>query len=213
MSKPDLYEFDLLCIGSGPAGQRAAVQAAKLGKRVAIIERNADVGGVCLHTGTIPSKTFREAVLSLGSASNPFEYRDGDARKKKITAAELFARVDTIVDREMHIQEDQLRRNDVELISGIGLFQDPHTVIVKSASGDRLVRADNILVAVGTRSTPPQDLMIGDRAVITSDDIPRLMELPRSMVVIGCGVVGIEYASMFATLLARFIFGLCVYFT
>lgn len=201
MSEQDLYEFDLLCIGSGPAGQRAAVQAAKLGKRVALIERELDIGGVCLHTGTIPSKTFREAVLSFTVGSNPFAMRrSAEACAARPTASELFHRVDSIVERETHVQEDQLRRNDVEVISGIGVFHDSHTVIAKSGAGDRLIRAENVLVAVGTRPTPPADLAVVDGAVITSDDVPRLGVLPRSMVVIGCGVVGVEYASMFAAL-------------
>jgi NAD(P) transhydrogenase len=198
VSEQDLYEFDLLCIGSGPAGQRAAVQAAKLGKRVGLIEREFDVGGVCLHTGTIPSKTFREAVLSLTIGSNPFEPHRRNSAKP--TARELFSRVGDIIGRETHIQDDQLRRNDVEIINGAGEFHDSHTVIAKSGSGDRLIRAENILVAVGTHPTPPKDLALSDSAVISSDDVPRMEELPRSMVVIGCGVVGIEYASMFAAL-------------
>ncbi len=201
MSEQDLNDFDLLCIGSGPAGQRAAVQAAKLGKRVGLIEREFDVGGVCLHTGTIPSKTFREAVLSLTAGSNPFHARrKNDKQRPKPTAKELFSRVDDLIGREIHVQEDQLTCNDVEIITGAGEFQDAHTVVAKSNSGDRLIRADNILVAVGTRATPPDSLGVSDAAVITSDDVPRLNELPRSMVVIGCGVVGIEDASMFAAL-------------
>jgi len=201
VSEQDLYEFDLLCIGSGPAGQRAAVQAAKIGKRVGLIEREFEVGGVCLHTGTIPSKTFREAVLSLTVGSNPFHARrKNDKQRPRPTAQELFSRVDDLIGRETHVQEDQLTRNDVEIINGAGEFRDAHTVVAKSSSGDRLIRADNILVAVGTHPTPPDNLLISDPAVITSDDVPRLTELPRSMVVIGCGVVGIEYASMFAAL-------------
>jgi len=107
VSEQDLYEFDLLCIGSGPAGQRAAVQAAKLGKRVGLIERELEVGGVCLHTGTIPSKTFREAVLSLTNGSNPFHARRKyDKQRHKPTAKELFSRVDDLIGRETHVQED-----------------------------------------------------------------------------------------------------------
>ena len=182
------YDYDLLCIGSGPAGQRAAVQAAKLGKRVAVLERKQLVGGVCLHTGTIPSKTFREAVISLTNRANPFNHNDDGSRANRPTAEVLFERVAAIIGRETQVQEDQLRRNDVDVISGAGEFDDPHTVIVHADDGDRKISADNILVAVD------------DPAVITSDEILELTELPRSMVVIGCGVVGIEYASMFASL-------------
>ncbi len=194
------YDYDLLCIGSGPAGQRAAVQAAKLGKRVAVLEREQLVGGVCLHTGTIPSKTFREAVISLTNRANPFDERNGDGKRKKPTASELLARVAEIIERETSVQEDQLRRNDIEVISGTGEFDDPHTIVVRASDGERTVRADNILVAVGTRPMSARELSVDDPAVITSDEILQLTELPRSIVVIGCGVVGIEYASMFASL-------------
>ncbi len=196
----EAYDYDLLCIGSGPAGQRAAVQAAKLGKRVAVLERERLVGGVCLHTGTIPSKTFREAVISLTNRRNPFADNDGDSKRNRPTAEVLFERVAAIIGRETQVQEDQLRRNDVEIISGVGEFDGPHTDVVRASDGDRTVRADNILVAVGTKPAPASDFAVDDPAVITSDEILQLTELPRSMVVIGCGVVGIEYASMFASL-------------
>jgi len=196
----EAYDYDLLCIGSGPAGQRAAVQAAKLGKRVAVLERERVVGGVCLHTGTIPSKTFREAVISLTNRANMFEDHKGGGKRNRPSAKALFSRVADIIERETHVQEDQLRRNNVEVIMGVGEFDDPHTVIVRSSDGDRTVRADNILVAVGTKPSPISDLLDEDPAVITSDEILKLDELPRSMVVIGCGIIGIEYASMFASL-------------
>jgi len=196
----EAYDYDLLCIGSGPAGQRAAVQAAKLGKRVAVLERERFVGGVCLHTGTIPSKTFREAVIALTNRANMFEDQEGGAKRNRPSAKALFSRVAKIIERETHVQEDQLRRNNVEVISGTGEFDDPHTVTVRSSEGRRTVRADNILVAVGTTPSPISDLLVEDPAVITSDEILRLDELPRSMVVIGCGIIGIEYASMFASL-------------
>jgi len=156
VSKQNLYELDLLCIGSGPAGQRAAVQAAKLGKRVGLIEQEFAVGGVSLHTGTIPSKPFREAVISLTVGANPFHARrKNDKQRLKRTAKELFSRVDDLIGRETHVQEDQLTRNDVEIINGAGKFQDAHTVVAKSSSGGRLIRVDNILVAVGTPSDAP----------------------------------------------------------
>ncbi len=196
----EAYDYDLLCIGSGPAGQRAAVQAAKLGKRVAVLERERFVGGVCLHTGTIPSKTFREAVIALTNRANMFEDQEGGGKRNRPSAKALFSRVAKIIERETHVQEDQLRRNNVEVISGTGEFDDPHTVTVRSSEGRRTVRADNILVAVGTTPSPISDLLVEDPAVITSDEILRLDELPRSMVVIGCGIIGIEYASMFASL-------------
>jgi len=196
------HEFDLLCIGSGPAGQRAAVQAAKLHKRVALIERDVDVGGVCLHTGTIPSKTFREAVLSLngrrnGAAHDPAGFA---AAAERATAGDLLSRVGAIVRSETRVQHDQLRRNGVQLIAGSATFTGPNTVRVQASGGTREVTAEKLLIAVGTRPSRGADIDSDHPCVITSDDILRLQELPRSMIVIGCGVIGIEYASMFAAL-------------
>jgi NAD(P) transhydrogenase len=196
----EAYDYDLVCIGSGPAGQRAAVQAAKLGKRAAVLERERVVGGVCLHTGTIPSKTFREAVIGLTNRANPFDPRNGEGARNRPSAQALFSRVADIIEREVQVQEDQLRRNDVDVISGTAEFDDAHSIVVHSNDGDRTISADNILVAVGTKPAPVSDLSVEHPAVITSDEILQLTELPRSMVVIGCGVVGIEYASMFASL-------------
>ncbi|MEQ9639040.1 MAG: Si-specific NAD(P)(+) transhydrogenase [Alphaproteobacteria bacterium] len=197
-------EFDLLCIGSGPAGQRAAVQAAKLRKRVAMVERDVDIGGVCLHTGTIPSKTFREAVLTFAGGShhamnghaNGGVY-DGFVRP---TALKLLSRVSAIVHSEARVQQDQLRRNGVDVIPGSASFSGPNSVIVQSSSGRREVRATNMLIAVGTRPQRGTEVVADQPTVITSDDILSLTELPRSMIVIGAGVIGIEYASMFARL-------------
>ncbi len=200
------YDYEMICIGSGPAGQRAAVQGAKLGKRVAIIEQEQVVGGVSLHTGTIPSKTFREAVLTFGRGGR----RASDMRRratdnnggsyKAVTAAQLFERVGNIVQREEQVQDAQLGRNDVDVIVGTAKFKGPHELLITSSQGERKVSSKNIMIAVGTRpATPPNTQLDGER-IITSDEIFSLDELPQSMVVIGCGVVGIEYASMFALL-------------
>ncbi|MGD9536041.1 MAG: Si-specific NAD(P)(+) transhydrogenase [Alphaproteobacteria bacterium] len=198
------YEFDLLCIGSGPAGQRAAVQAAKLRKRVAIIEREMDVGGVCVHTGTIPSKTFREAVLSFDKNRNGLSDGFGghglQASAERATAEKLLARVGAIIRSETRIQRDQLFRNGIDVIPGSASFVGANAVLVHSMSGRREVTADKLLIAVGTRAQPGTRLSGDLSCVMTSDDILALGELPRSAVVIGCGVIGIEYASMFAAL-------------
>jgi NAD(P) transhydrogenase len=187
----DTYDFDLVAIGSGPAGQRAAVQAAKLGKRVAIIERNRCVGGVCVETGTIPSKTFREAVWSASAAPTP------GARP---TAEQLLVRVSDVVRREIDVLDNQLRRNDIAVIRGEAQFQDSHTLLVRSETGSRAVRAATIVVAVGTRAVTPPGAVLDGEVAITSDDIIRLKRLPRAMTVVGGGVIGIEYASIFAVL-------------
>ena len=200
------YDYDMISIGSGPAGQRAAVQGAKLGKRVAIIEREQVVGGVSLHTGTIPSKTFREAVLTFGRGgrrASDMRRRASDSNGngfKAVTAGQLFERVGKIVQREEQVQDAQLGRNDVDVIVGTAKFKDPHELLITSSQGERTASAKNIMIAVGTRPATPPDTQLDGERIITSDEIFNLDELPHSMVVIGCGVVGIEYASMFALL-------------
>ena len=194
----DTYDYDLLSIGSGPAGQRAAVQAAKAGHRAAVVEKRQVLGGVCLHTGTIPSKTFREAVLACVAPRPSLE--GGQARESRPTAEQLLARVGDVVTRETNVVEDQLWRNDVELIRGEAAFRDAHTIAVRSEKGTRTVSARHVVVAVGTTpATPPGVKPDGD-IILTSDDIIQLQRLPRTLAVVGGGVIGIEYASMFAAL-------------
>ena len=187
----EAYEFDLVAIGSGPAGQRAAVQAAKLGKRVAVIEKNRCVGGVCVETGTIPSKTFREAVWAVTAAP---------AAGPRPTAEQLLSRVSDVVRREIDVLDNQLRRNDIAVIRGEAQFQDPHTLLVRSENGSRAVRAATIVVAVGAQAVTPPGAVLDGEVAISSDDIIRLKRLPRAMTVVGGGVIGIEYASIFAML-------------
>ncbi|WP_447982979.1 Si-specific NAD(P)(+) transhydrogenase [Nitrospira sp. Nam74] len=194
-------DFDLLCIGSGPAGQRAAVQAAKLGKRAAIIEKRRSMGGVCLETGTIPSKTFREAVLSVAQVNG----RYGGARlphrtTNHPTAAELLQRVDTVVQREGQVVDNQLWRNEIHCIVGEASFKDPHTVIVASEESQRTVTAEHIVIAVGTVPAPSRGVPVDGDIIISSDDIVQLTRLPKKMVVVGGGIIGIEYASMLGAL-------------
>jgi NAD(P) transhydrogenase len=199
------FNYDLVCIGSGPAGQRAAVRAAKLGRRVALIERRRVVGGVCIDTGTIPSKTFREAVLAFaGRSAQPaagggFGGSQG-SNGGRPSAGELLSRVAAVVGRESTLVERQLSRNDVELLRGEARFVDPHTVAVTSELGTRLVSADKMVIACGTRPTPPPGVPVDGETVITSDEVTQLTRIPKHMVVVGAGVIGIEYASMFAAL-------------
>jgi NAD(P) transhydrogenase len=193
------YDFDIVCLGSGPAGQRAAVQAAKLGKRAAVVEKQRVVGGVCLETGTIPSKTFREAVLSFAAASHLLQ--DGVLRPDvRPTAEQLLARVNGVVRRECGVVEDQLQRNDVAVIRGAASFLDPHTILVTAGDVMRRVTAERVLVAVGTAPGPARGTSDLDGVAITSDEIMGLRRLPRTMAVVGAGIIGIEYASMFAAL-------------
>jgi NAD(P) transhydrogenase len=194
------FDFDLVCIGSGPAGQRAAIQAAKIGKRVAVIERRSFFGGVCVETGTIPSKTFREAVLSFLCAAHHVERHVGLHLESRPTADQLFSRVEDVMKRELEVVADQLRRNDVQLIQGQAAFQDSHSLVVTGVSDTRVVTAANILIAVGTVPALPPDVPVDGEVVLTSDHMVRLKKLPRKMVVVGGGIIGLEYASMLAAL-------------
>lgn len=197
----DTYDYDLVCIGSGPAGQRAAVQAAKLGRRAAVVERRGSLGGVCLDTGTIPSKTFREAVLwTVTSAARADGALDG--RASRPTADALLARVQDVVTREAAVIANQLRRNGVDVLRGEASFLDPHRVLVHAGETWRDVTAANVLIAVGTiaAAAPGADADADGATILTSDDICRLSRIPRSLAVVGAGVIGMEYASMFAAL-------------
>ncbi len=194
------YDFDLVCIGSGPAGQRAAVQAAKLGKRVAVVEKQRCLGGVCLGTGTIPSKTFREAVLFFSRAPGPYDRERAIPPRVRPTAEQLYAKVEDVLSREQNVIEEQLRRNDVSMVRGEASFANPHTLIIRGEDGWRQISAGTIVIAVGTEPAPPPGVAADGEIVLTSDDIMRLKHIPRAMAVVGGGVIGIEYASMFATL-------------
>ncbi|MDP8987100.1 MAG: Si-specific NAD(P)(+) transhydrogenase [Actinomycetota bacterium] len=194
-------EFDLIVIGSGPGGQKAAIAAAKLGRRAVVVERSPSVGGVCLHTGTIPSKTMREAVVHLTGLMQREMYGQSYRVKDEITVQDLIARTAHVVEREAHVVRDQLVRNRVRVLNGTGRFVDPHTVAVRHRDGDeRLVRGDRVVIATGTRPARPASVEFDGRTVIDSDSVIQLERIPSSLVVVGAGVVGIEYASMFAAL-------------
>ena len=198
------YDFDLLCIGSGPAGQRAAIQAAKLGKRVAVVEKRPSMGGVCLDMGTIPSKTFREAVCSLAQGNGQFSHGPAFRRDlnptHRLSVEGLLHRMGMVARRESQVIEQQLCRNDVQLIRGEASFSGLHTLVVTSTEGQRTVTASNILIAVGTYPASPPGVPVDGDIILTSDDVVRLRRLPKKLVVVGGGIIGIEYASMFAAL-------------
>src|SRR3984885_13466025 len=196
-----VYDYDVLVIGSGPGGQKAAIAAAKLERRVAIVERKDMIGGVCLNTGTIPSKTLREAILYLTGVDQREMYGQSYRVKDDITVADLAARTSHVVGREMDVVRSQLTRNRVAILSGTARFADPHTI--ESDDGDGRIRrasAEAIVIATGTRPARPASVEFDDRTVIDSDGIVHLQQVPRSMVVAGAGVIGIEYVSMFAAL-------------
>jgi len=192
------YEFDLVCIGSGPAGQRGAVQAAKLGNRVAVIERKRTVGGVCIDTGTIPSKTFREAVIATANTHRGARHGSLSGTPARPAAEQLFERVSSVVQREESIVEQQLRRNDIVMIRGEAAFKDAHTLTITSEEGRRDLTAGKVLIACGTRPVPPPGVDTLSDIVVTSDEVCTLKHLSRTLAVVGAGVIGIEYASMFA---------------
>jgi NAD(P) transhydrogenase len=195
-------DLDLLVIGSGPSGQKAAIQAAKLGKRVAVVERKQRLGGVSIHTGTIPSKTLRVAVLDE-LARRPLDIPDplNPEGRERAAIEFLMDRAARVVGAEAQVVREQFRRNRVGLLFGNGQFVDEHTITVTDDDGAKTVTADNIIIAVGTYPARPADVQFDDEHVIDSDGLLNLHQrLPRSMTVVGAGVIGVEYASMFGRL-------------
>jgi len=197
-------DYDFLVIGSGPAGQRAAVQAAKLGRNVAIIERRPVVGGVSVHTGTIPSKTLREAALYLTGWDQRGVYGRGYRLKEHLSIDDLMKRLDITLHHEIEVMDHQLSRNGVTVIEGSASFIDDHHIRVEKNDGSHEeYSADKFLIAVGSRPTRPEGIPFDEEVILDSDGILNLKKLPRSMIVVGAGVIGIEYASIFSTMDTR----------
>jgi NAD(P) transhydrogenase len=189
-------------IGSGPAGQKAAIQAAKAGRRVALVEKRRHLGGVSVNTGTIPSKTIREAVVYLTGLAQRGVYGQDYRLKDEIEIADLAMRTRQVVERERSVIRDQLLRNHVFLLDGAARFVDPHTVAITDRSGvERRATAEAILVATGSEPSRPPGIDFDGKTILDSDDIVlRLDRIPRTLIVVGAGVIGIEFASMFAAL-------------
>jgi NAD(P) transhydrogenase len=196
-------KYDLIVIGSGPAGQRAAVAASKMSKRVAVVEARSVVGGVCINTGTIPSKTMREAVLHLSGYNYRTLYGINYRVKEKITMADLAFRVQAVIRTEVDVTEAQLSRNGVDVVHGMAHFVGPHQVNVEGPQAVSTLEADRIIIAVGTKPACSPKVPINGRTIVNSDQILDLPELPRTLIVVGGGVVGVEYACMFAVLGVR----------
>ena len=196
-------DYDLVVIGSGPAGQKAAINAAKLGRRVAVIERAGKLGGISVHSGTIPSKTVRDAVLYLTGFNERAFYGQDYRLREHINRDEIASRVRTIVARETHLVRSQFSRNHVVELDGTGRFLDPHTLEIASPSGTTTVHAGYILVACGTRPAQSASIPIDGKRIVDTDRLPELSGLPREITVIGSGVIGLEYASLFAALEIR----------
>jgi NAD(P) transhydrogenase len=200
-----MQNFDLIVIGSGPAGQRAAIQGSKCGKRVALIERREVIGGVCINTGTIPSKTLREAVLHFSGFLYQGIYGMNYRVKDKVTMADLGFRVQHVIKTEVDVTQAQLARNNVEVVYGAGSFVDKNTVRVENAHGPQEFSAPVIVIATGTKPAVSPRVPLNSRTIISSDQILQMPEIPRTFIVVGGGVIGVEYTCMFATLGARVI--------
>ncbi len=198
-----MSQYDLIVIGSGPAGQRAAIQGAKSGKRVALVERREVIGGVCINTGTIPSKTMREAVLHLSGYNYQNIYGVSYRVKDKITMGDLAFRVQHVIKTEVDVTQAQLSRNGIEVLTGIASFKDANTIVVASVRGPNEITGDNIVIATGTKPASSSKVPINARTIINSDQILDMPNIPRTLIVVGGGVIGVEYTCMFATLGVR----------
>ena len=198
--RADVEQYDLIVIGSGPAGRRAAIQAAKLGRSVLVIENRLRVGGVSVHTGTIPSKTLRETVLNLSGWRERGFYGLAYRVKKDIEGKDLGVRLRMTLDHEIEVLEHQFARNGVKTFAGVACFVDPHRLIVKTSSEEHVFVGDKIIIAVGTSPYRPPDIPFNDRNVFDSDNIATEPHVPRSLTVVGAGVIGIEYATIFSAL-------------
>jgi NAD(P) transhydrogenase len=200
-----MQRYDLIVIGSGPAGQRAAIQGAKSGKRVALVERRELVGGGCINTGTIPSKTMREAVLHLTGFEYQGIYGVNYRVKDKITMGDLGFRVQHVIKTETDITQAQLSRNGIEVIYGTARFVDPTHLRVESVRGVSEFEAGIIIVAPGTKPAVSDKVPVNGSTIINSDQILQMPEIPKSFIVVGGGVIGVEYTCMFAALGVRVI--------
>ena len=201
-----MKHVDMVVVGSGPAGQKAAIQAAKLGKQVALIERNPILGGVCTHTGTIPSKALREAVLHLsGIGADRFGTTTQDYARRPVTIEELIMRGRQVISTEINVIREHMVRNGVELCCGVAHFDDPHTISVSRGHGTDQFHADHVVIATGTVPARPATVPFDGERVLDSDDLLKIAVLPKNMIIVGGGVIGTEYACMMATLGVRVI--------
>ncbi|HXR18056.1 MAG TPA: Si-specific NAD(P)(+) transhydrogenase [Terriglobales bacterium] len=192
--------YDLIVIGSGPAGQKGAICAAKLRKRVAVIDRRLMIGGVCVHTGTIPSKSIREAIFQLtGTAVKTF-YGSSYRGNGDISLQDLSFRVTSVVSRETEVIRAQLKRNGIAIYQGTAEFLDPHTVQVQGEDDKITLHGENILIACGTRPARSPDIPFDGKRILDTDEFTFASSLPREVIVVGAGVVGLEYASFMAAI-------------
>ena len=192
--------YEMIVIGSGPAGKRAAIQAAKLGKRTLVIDRGRRVGGVSVHTGTIPSKTLRETVLNLSGWRERGFYGRAYRAKQHIGAEDLLKRMNITLDHEVEVLEHQFARNGVEIVMGAATFLDPNSIAVENPDGTSIFTGDRFLIACGTRPHRPAHIGFDAEHVVDSDELLELSRIPRQLIVVGASVIGVEYASIFSAL-------------
>jgi NAD(P) transhydrogenase len=193
-------EFDLIVIGSGPAGQKGAICAAKLRKRVAVIDRTTMLGGVCVHTGTIPSKSVREAILQLTRATVKNLMSQSVRGGERLSMTDLSFRVNSIIARETEVIRAQLKRNGVSIFQGLAQFVDPHRLEVKGEGDTVTLRGENILIACGTRPAHSADIPFDGKRIVDTDELAAIDGMPREIIVVGAGVVGLEFASFLAAM-------------
>jgi NAD(P) transhydrogenase len=191
---------DVAVVGGGPAGHHAAIQSAKLKKRVILVDARPDVGGACVHTGTIPSKTLREAILYLTGYRQRGIYGVTYTVKSDILPSDLTLRIQHVVRHEAEVFHHQLQRNRVELVRGLGSFLDPHRLRVTGDAGDTEVEADVIILACGTSPARSEKFPVDGSAILDSDTLPGMPAIPRTLTVVGAGVIGVEFACMMAAL-------------
>jgi NAD(P) transhydrogenase len=198
-----MSQYDLIVIGSGPAGQRAAIQGAKTGNKVALIERREVIGGACINTGTIPSKTMREAVLHLSGYNYQNIYGVSYRVKEKISMADLAFRVQHVIKTEIDVTTAQLSRNGIEVLNGIASFKNPNTLLVTGTRGTNEITGDKVVIGTGTKPAASTKVKINGQNIINSDQVLDMPNLPRTLIVVGGGVIGVEYTCMFAALGVR----------
>jgi NAD(P) transhydrogenase len=198
-----MEKYDVIVIGSGPAGQRAAIQAAKFGKHVALVEKMEVIGGAAINTGTIPSKTMREAVLHLSGFHYQSIYGVNYRVKEQITMADLSFRAQHVIKTEIDVTRAQLSRNGIEVLTGVASFTDPTHIRVVGSRGQGDYEAEKIILATGTKPAVSSLVPFNNRTIINSDQILQMPVIPKTMIVVGGGVIGVEYTCMFATLGVR----------
>src|ERR1700730_8975939 len=192
--------YDLIVIGSGPAGEKGAAQAAYFGKRVALIEREAVLGGACVNTGTIPSKTLRESALHLSGFRQRGFTEAVDLKMKSVTIDDFMYRKQHVLEKEWTRIDENLRRHNVDRLQGVARFESPTRVTVTNSLGQQTLEGTIVLIATGSSPYRPSTVPFDDECVCDSDTILKIGKIPASLAVVGAGVIGCEYASIFAAL-------------